>query len=217
MSSSDDVRAFLGAVSPTHDEIQHEMVAYADDHGFPIIGRQAGGLLQSVARARDAERVFEFGSGFGYSAYWFLQGMPTDGEVVLTEFDREEIELAEEFFERAGLADRAHFENGDALETVAQYDGPFDVVLIDHQKSMYPDAFEAVREKLPVGSVVIADNIMRTPVMAYFRGDADRPDGDSARGLVEYLEMIRADDDFHTIVLPVGNGLAISTRERAGH
>lgn len=210
-----ETRAFLRAVSPAHDEIQQEMAAYADDHGFPIIGAEAGGLLRSVARTADAQRVFEFGSGFGYSAYWFLQGMPADGEIVLTEFDADELEMAEEFFERAGLHDRARFEHGDAMTAVTRHDGPFDVVLIDHQKASYPDAFAAIRGKLPVGSVVVADNIMRSSVMQYFGADADLPDDDSARGLIEYVETVRSDEDFHTTILPIGNGLALSTRERA--
>lgn len=213
--SDAEAHAFLQAVSPTHDEIQQEMAAYADDHGFPIIGAEAGGLLRSLARVTDARRVFEFGSGFGYSAYWFLQGMPSDGEIVLTEFDADEIEMAEEFFERAGLDDRASFEYGDAMDAATHYEGPFDVVLIDHQKEMYPDAFAAIRGKLPVGSVVIADNIMRSSVIQYFGADAERPGDDSARGLIEYIETVRADDDFHATIVPVGNGLALSTRERA--
>jgi predicted O-methyltransferase YrrM len=214
MSTPDDATAFLRAVNPSHDAIQREMAAYADEHGFPIIGPQAGGLLRSIAGATGARRIFEFGSGFGYSAYWFLRGMPEDGEIVLTEFDADEIEMAEEFFERADLADRAHFEHGDAMDAVDRYEGPFDVVLVDHRKELYPAAFDAIREKLPRGAIVVADNIMRTPVMQYFGGDAERPTEASARGLVEYVEAVRADDDFHTVVLPVGNGLALSTRER---
>ncbi len=217
MSSPEAIDAFLQAISPSHDEIQREMASHAEDQGFPIIGREAGGFLQSMARATDAERVFEFGSGFGYSAYWFLQGMPDTGEVVLTEVDADELTMAEEFFDRAGLTDRAHFEHGDALETVAQFDGPFDVVLIDHQKERYTDAFEAIKKKLPVGGVVLADNVMRSSVVNYFGGNGTKADKDRSRGLVDYLQTVRADGAFHTVVAPVGNGLAISTRERTAN
>jgi caffeoyl-CoA O-methyltransferase len=60
----------------------------------------------------------------------------------------DEIEPAREFLGRAGLADRAAFEHGDAMEIVDRYDGLFDVVLIDHQKSRYADAFHSVRDRL---------------------------------------------------------------------
>jgi len=138
--------------------------------------------VRSVARATDARRVFEFGSGFGYSAYWFLRGMPDGGEIVLTEFDADEIEMAEEFFGEAGVADRAHFEHGGVMDAVTRYDGPFDVVLIDHQRGMHPEAFEAVRGKFPTGGVV-ADNVMQTPVVQYV---GERPRSQHARVRARY-------------------------------
>jgi len=219
MYLSEQAARYLRATGPKHSEIQREMAAHADEHNFPIIGPDAGGLLRAVARLRGAQRIFEFGSGFGYSASWFLQGMAADGEIILTEIDGGEIELAEEFFERAGLADRATFEQGDAMETVERYDGQFDVVLIDHQKHRYADAFEAIRDQLPVGSAVVADNIMRGAVdfrdlLPYFEDGEALPDDQNTRGIAEYVETVRADEDFHTVVLPVGSGLALTTREQ---
>lgn len=215
MATQDAIDRYRAAIRPAHDEIQAEMAAYAEEHGFPHIGPDAGSVLRSLARATDATRVFEFGSGFGYSATWFLAGMPPDGEIVLTEADADELDLGRDFLERAGLADRCHFELGDAHDAVDRHDGPFDVVLVDHTKAEYPAAFDAVRPKVPVGGVVAADNVMRDPVIAYFADDTPMPDDRRARGLVEYLQRVRDDPAFHTVVLPVGNGLAVSTREDA--
>ena len=219
MSLSDDAQRYLRATGPTHDAIHEEMAAYADEHGFPIIGPDAGGVLRSYAAATEARRIFEFGSGFGYSAYWFLQGMADGGEIVLTEIDDDELAMAEEYLERAGLSDRASFECGDAIEIAEDYEGPFDVVLIDHQKDRYADAFALVRDELPPGAVVIADNVLSGAVdyrdlLPYFESGESLPDDANTRGIADYLDTVRADDDFHTVVLPVGSGLAVSTRER---
>ena len=219
MDLPDDIERYLRATGPGHDDVQQEMVVAAAERQFPIIGPDAGGVLRSYARATNAMTVFEFGSGFGYSATWFLQGMPEEGTVVLTEFDEEEVEMAKTFFQEAGLTHRAIFEHGDAMDIVERYNGPFDLVLIDHQKEQYADAFEAVRDKLPVGSVVIADNVISgavslEDVLPYVEGKEGLPDESRARGIVRYLETVRADEDFHTVVLPVGNGLAVTTRER---
>jgi len=216
MYLSETAERYLRATGPTHDEIQAEMAAFASEEGFPIIGPDAGGLLRTLAVATGAERIFEFGSGFGYSAYWFLQGTP-DGEIVLTEFDAHELAMAEEFFEQAGLSGRATFEYGDAMETIERYDGPFDIVLVDHQKERYADAFDAVAEKLPVGSVVVADNVMRGPIdlealLAYFESGDPLPDDASTQGIAEYVETVRDAAGFQTTVVPVGSGLAITTR-----
>ncbi|WP_290816686.1 O-methyltransferase [Halovivax sp.] len=218
---ADDAKRYLRETGASHDAIHEEMAAHADEHGFPIIGPDAGGLLRSLAAATNAERIFEFGSGFGYSAYWFFQGMGAEGEIVLTEIDADELELGREFLEGAGLADRATFEHGDALEVAEGYEGPFDVVLIDHQKDRYAEAFELIRDELPVGGVVVADNIMRGAVdyrdiLPHLESGEALPDDENTTGIADYLETVRADEDFHTIVLPVGSGLAVTTRERRG-
>jgi predicted O-methyltransferase YrrM len=211
----DDVAGFVRTAGPEHDAIQNEMADYAAEHGFPIIGPDSGGVLRLLARLTGAERVFEFGSGYGYSAYWFLRGGAD--HVVLTEFDEEELEMGEEFLERAGWHDRATFEYGDAMAAIERHDGPFDVVLVDHQKHRYADAFEAVRSKVPPGSVVVADNIMGGPVdyrTVHGGLDDGLPEdaGESTRGIVEYLRRVRGDDAFETVVLPVGSGIAVSNR-----
>ena len=217
MYLSETVQRYLRATGPTHDEIQAEMAAFAEREGFPIIGPDAGGLLRSMTAMTQAELVFEFGSGFGYSAYWFLQGMPDSGEIVLTEFDEDELAMAEDFFDRAGLTDRAHFEYGDAMDTIENYDGPFGVVLIDHQKERYADAFEAVRDDLPVGSVVVADNVLRGPIdiddlLAYFESGDPLPDDARIQGIADYVDTVREAPGFQTTIVPVGSGLAVTTR-----
>lgn len=212
----DHTERFLAATSPEHTDVQERMAAHAADHDFPIIGPVAGGVLRLLARLTDAEWVFEFGSGFGYSASWFLRGRAD--HVICTEFDAEEAETGAEFMREAGEADRVTFEVGDAMETVAAYDGPFDVVLIDHQKHRYADAFEAIEPKLAPGAVVVADNIMRGPIdmsdlLAYFDEGVDLPpDNSDTHGIAEYVDTVRANEGFETSVLPVGSGITVSTR-----
>ena len=214
----DDLARFVRTTGPAHDEIQAEMADYADERGFPIVGPEVGGTLRLLARLTDARRVFEFGSGFGYSAYWFLRGMD-GGEVVLTEVDADELAMAREFFERADLTDYATFEEGDAIGIVDDYDGPFDLVLVDNEKHRYVEAFEAVREKVPVGGVVVADNVMAGPVdfetlLAHVDGDSMDDVDEATRGIADYLDTVRGDEAFETVVLPLGEGIAVSTRVR---
>lgn len=212
----DETRRFVRAAVP-EDELAAEMDAHADELGFPIVGREAGQFLRVLARIAGAKRVFEFGSGFGYSAYWFAEALPEDGEVVLTEFDEENLAQAREFLGRAGLADRATFERGDAMETIERYDGPFDVVLIDHQKENYPDALDAVRDKVRDGGVIVADNAMVAgsldfeSILASLEGDDPETD-DATAGVAEYLKTVRDDPAFETSVLPLGQGIAVSYR-----
>ncbi|WP_227377400.1 O-methyltransferase [Haladaptatus halobius] len=212
----DETRRFLRAAIPEPDETLREMEERGED--FPTVGREVGQFLRLLARAVDAKRIFEFGSGFGYSAYWFAGALSEDGEIVLTEYDADELREAREFLERGGFADRAVFENGDANETIDRYDGPFDVVLVDHNKDGYPEALGAVREKVAPGGVVVADNAMVSgiqdfdAILAALEGDDPEMD-DETRGIAEYLLTMRDDPAFETSVVPLGEGIAVSYRK----
>ncbi|MFB6142497.1 MAG: O-methyltransferase [Halorientalis sp.] len=222
---TDATAAFARAVGPAPDAVIAEMDERAEREGFPTVGPAVGGWLQVLARLVGARRVFEFGSGFGYSAYWFARALPADGEVVLTEVDADELELAREYLARGGFDDLARYELGDAVETVADVAGPFDVVLLDNEKHRYREAFEAVRPKVAEGGVVVADNAMAGAGVDFTAveellardkvsddGEDDVAVGESTRGVAAYLRRVRSDPDFETALLPLGEGVAVSCR-----
>lgn len=214
----EDVNWLATAIAPDPDDVLRDMDARAERESFPHVGPAVGGWLALLARAVDARRVFEFGSGFGYSAYWLARELPADGEAVLTEIDADELALAEDYFERGGLADRARFEHGDAMDVVEGVEGPFDLVLVDHQKERYADAFEAIREKVAPGGVVAADNAVTAgpidpaDVRALLAGEDAPAASDASRGIAAYLDRVRTDDSFTTGLLPLGEGLSVSVK-----
>lgn len=202
---------FLDAMTASGDSVIREMEAYGETHGPTTVGRPVGQLLRILAGLSGAERVFEFGSGYGYSGYWFALG---GAEVVLTDVDESTLDRAREFFEQGGLADRATFELGDAHEIFERHDGPFDVVFVDHDKERYAEAFATAREKLAPGGLVVVDNAMISTSIQFERlvvaleGD-DPALNDSTRGVADFLQTARDDEDFETSVLPVGEGVAV--------
>jgi len=213
----DVTEAFARTLAPERDDVIEAMDERADREGFPTVGPAVGGWLRLLARAVDAERVFEFGSGYGYSAYWVAPAIPDDGQIVLTEIDKDELDDARENLAAGGFANRARFEHGDAIETVDDYDGPFDLVLIDNEKHRYAEAFEAVRDKVAPGGIVAADNAIEAgpldfeDVHALVRGE-DVEANEMSRGMADYLETVRDDPAFETSLLPLGEGMAVSIR-----
>ncbi|MFP4633149.1 MAG: O-methyltransferase [Halobacteriales archaeon] len=230
---ADDVTEYAEALGPPADDVIREMERHARQTGFPVVGRAAAGWLAQTARMTDATRVFELGSGFGYSAYWFARELPPDGEVVLTERDNDLLELARDNLERGGLDGRATYEQGDALETMRQDRRQNDVVFVDVDKESYPDALELALDRLAPGGAVVADNVMTAgdtdagdvvnyPALhALQTDDADFEDVEmpasaepGTRGVHTYLERLRRDERLQTTLLPLGDGLAVSVLKR---
>lgn len=214
---SDAVGRLLERTGPPADDVLMEMDERAEREGFPTVGPAAGRALALCTRLLGARSVLELGSGFGYSAYWVARALPVDGSVVLTERDAALLADAQSYFERGGLADRAVFACGDAIELAEQYDGPFDLVVLDHNTHDYVRGFDTIREMVVPGGAVVADNVVATDsgltveeLLATL--DGDPAPNERAQVTADFYEHVRAAPDFETHVLPVGEGLAVSCR-----
>lgn len=161
------------------------------------VGRATGTLLNLLAKQACARRILEVGSSFGYSTVWLAEAArAVHGKVISLELKAEKTGYATAQLTRAGLADFVEFRLGDALETLAALEGPFDLVLIDLWKNLYVPVFELLHPKLAPGALVIADNMIE-PASA-------RPHAQA------YRHAVHVARDMTSVLLPVGNGIELS-------
>lgn len=191
-------------------EVDHPILKEMGDYGrsveFPIIGPQVGRLLNLLARSINAKRVLELGSGYGYSAMWFALALPPGGQVVMTEGEDKNSERAREYFRRAGIADRAVFNVGEALHSAQNVNGLFDIVFCDMSKEDYPAALTIARDKLRVGGYFICDNMLWSGRLI---GGDNEP---STRGIRDLTRQLTHAQDFVTTILPIRDGVSLSLR-----
>ena len=123
-----------------------------------MVGRIEGRLLEFLVRLTGASRVLELGTFTGYSSLSMARGLPDGGRVITCDVSDETTAIAKRYAEEAGLDDRIEYRLGPGLETIAQLDGPFDLVFIDADKGGYLDYYEAVMPKLADDGLIIFDN-----------------------------------------------------------
>lgn len=214
----DGVDAVFSALRGDSDPILAEMEARADRDGFPTVGQEVGAFLHWCVEAGDVSRIFECGSGFGYSAYWMARALPPDGTIVLTEIDRDELADAQAYFAAGDLPDVARFERGDALEILDAEPGSFDLILLDHENERYREGLEVAESKIAPGGIVLADNVLHswefdpTAVADALESDGPAGENDSLAGVVEYLRYATSHPTFATCLLPLGEGICASVR-----
>ncbi len=126
-----------------------------------MVGEVEGRFLEFLVRLSGARRVLELGTFTGYSSLSMARGLPDGGRVITCDVDPETTAIARRYAEEAGLAERIEYRLGPALETIAQLEGPFDLVFIDADKPNYPNYYEAVLPKLADNGLIIADNALR--------------------------------------------------------
>jgi predicted O-methyltransferase YrrM len=147
-----------------------------------------GKLLHLLARIQRARTILELGTLGGYSTIWLARALPPDGRLVTLEANAPYAEAARRNLERAGLGDLVDVRVGPALETLADVDGPFDLVFLDADKANNPAYLEAALELTRPGALIVADNVVRDG--AVVDGASDDP---SVRGVRRFLELLAAD------------------------
>jgi predicted O-methyltransferase YrrM len=170
-----------------------------------VVGR----FLYQTTLIRKATRIFELGSGYGYSTLWFAKAVQRlgGGEIFHTDGDRRNSEQAKGYLGRAGVVDFIRFIVGDAIAALRQTPGPFDLIYMDIDKHQYPDALPAIREKLPPGGVLIVDN------MLWFGRVVDKNDTTaSTEGIRRFTRSLWTDPEFFTTMVPLRDGFVISVR-----
>ena len=187
-----------------------EIEAFANERGFPIVGRNVGVTLEVLARSVGARRVMELGSGFGYSAYWHARAVGMGGEIHLTDGDPENEVTAAGYLKRAGLADRIVFHVGDAVTEMERLEGDFDVVFCDIDKDGYPAAWRAASERIRIGGLYVCDNVLWYGRVAAEDPDDRRPHYTEA--VLEHNRLIAEDERYLSTIVPTRDGVMVAIR-----
>lgn len=197
---------YLQGAMPARDPVLQEMEAYAGEVGFPIIGPQSGQVLFQLARISRPSKIFEMGSGFGYSAHWLLKGSP-GASIVCTETRDENIKRAEDWLGRAGLWDRVTYHCSTAQEVLAGRDEPVDFIFNDVDKHQYPEVFSLAMDHLNPGGILVTDNML-------WHGQVADPGitDDSTEGIRSYIRMMYNTEGVISSIVPTGDGLGISIK-----
>ena len=197
-----------GLVPPRPPELA-AMEAHAAEHGFPIIGPVAGNLCYQAARMIGARSIFELGSGYGYSTAWFARAVRENGGGVVhhTVWEEELSRQARGHLERLGLADLVQFHVGEAVGTLSQHPGPFDIIFNDIEKDAYPASLPVIKERLRSGGVLIIDNMLWG---GRILDPQDR--AASTQGVRESTRLLTSDPDWIVTLAPIRDGVILAYR-----
>lgn len=123
-----------------------------------------GRFLYASARAINARNIVEFGTSFGISTlYLAAAAADTGGRVTGSEFHENKVEKARANLGDAGLAGCAEIRSGDARQTLANVQGPIDLLFLDGAKDLYIEILKMLEDRLRPGAMVIADNADHLP------------------------------------------------------
>jgi caffeoyl-CoA O-methyltransferase len=208
-TASAQLRAYLDALVPERPAELAAMERDARETGFPIIGAAAGQFCYLVARLAGARRVFEMGSGFGYSTAWFARAVQENGGGVVHHvvWDAELSRRARRHLDALGFSGLVEYHVAEAVAELERTDGGFDLIFNDIDKAAYPSSLAVIQRKLRPGGVLVIDNMLWSGRI--FDDDDASP---ATVGVREFTRLITADPGWIVSLVPIRDGLVVAQR-----
>jgi caffeoyl-CoA O-methyltransferase len=208
----DYISTYLDGLVPARQAEMQSMEAYAKQIGFNIIGTASGQLCYQIARIAGARRIFEMGSGFGYSTAWFARAVQENGggEVYHVVWDANLSQQARQHLGVLGFGSNGskvtvHYRVSEAIQALKETEGPFDLIFNDIDKHAYPESLPVIRAKLRTGGVLIVDNLL------WHGRIFDKSDQtENTSGVREFTRLITTDPAWITTIVPIRDGVLVA-------
>lgn len=204
-----DLRSYLDSLVPKRPRELQIMEEYAREHGFPIVGPASGQFCYLQARLIGAKRVFELGSGYGYSTAWFCRAVRENGggEVHHVVWDKDLSNRARRHLDSLGYGDIVRFTVGEAVTALSHAEGSFDLIFNDIEKEAYPASLPVIAEKLRSGGLLIVDNLLWSG-RVFDPSDSEA----STQAIREFTRLVVNDPGWVATLVPIRDGLLVAQK-----
>ncbi|WMJ82129.1 O-methyltransferase [Clostridium sp. MB40-C1] len=202
---------YIRNLIPKEDGILKELEDYAEEHRVPIVQKEVANFLKLMVTMNKPKRILELGTAIGYSSILMSLSSNEIGKITTIERDIEMIKLAKENIKKYGFEDSIEILEGDCLEVLEGLDGKYDMIFMDAGKGHYNHFLPHCLRLLNEDGVIVADNVL-------FRGMVASDELVKRRKITivkrmrTYLELVSNDKELITSVIPMGDGIAVTTR-----
>ncbi|GAA0334475.1 O-methyltransferase [Bacillus carboniphilus] len=216
MNNSDfsAIKQYISDLYVEKDPLFQEMEQYATEHSVPIMEKDGLETLRHYLRFLNPEKILEIGTAIGYSALKMNDACP-NSIVYTVERDLVRVNEANDFIARKNKANHVHIIVGDALEVSDQVTlhAPFDVLFIDAAKGQYKKFFELYSPLVRKGGFIFSDNVLFKGLVAEVNMERSSKRIEKMIDKIKhYNEWLYTNPSYDTVILPVGDGLAVSRK-----
>lgn len=188
-----------------------ELEDFAVKGHVPIVQKEVANFLRFFVISKKPKRILELGTAIGYSAILMCIASGSTCEITTIERDKRMIDIAQNNIVKYNFQDKINILEGDCLEVLSNLHEKYDMIFMDAGKGHYKEFFPHCMRLLKDDGIIIADNVL-------FRGMVANDDLVERRKITivkrmrSYLEMVSKDEKLVTSVIPMGDGVAITTR-----
>lgn len=204
--------AFIHSLDKGNTGILCEIEKEARENYVPIIRREMQSLLRLLLAMKQPRTILEVGTAVGFSSVFMCENNPVSCKIVTIENYEKRIPIARENFKRAGKEECIQLLEGDAMEVMAELTGPFDFIFMDAAKGQYIHFLPEVMRLLAPGGTLVSDNVLQDGDILESRFAVTRRNRTIHKRMREYLYELTHHPKLTTAILPIGDGVTISSK-----
>nr|WP_246366978.1 O-methyltransferase [Paraliobacillus salinarum] len=192
-----------------------ELETYATLNQVPIMEPLGIDFLTQLIRIKQPKKILEIGTAIGYSALRMLEAYPQTS-IITIERDEARYKQALINLEKYDQANKIKVIFGDALESeeIVRNEGPYDVLFVDAAKGQYKRFFELYAPMLANDGIIISDNVLFKGLVASEEISDVKRKNNLVNKIKAYNQWLTSHSDYHTSIIPIGDGVAITTRKQ---
>lgn len=190
------------------DQIEREALASE----VPIIRKEMQGFFKWFLAAQKPMNILEVGTAVGFSALLMAENTSPRCRITTIESYERRIPVARENFRRAGMEERIRLLEGDAAEILPALEGSYDLIFMDAAKGQYIHFLPEVLRLLSPDGALISVNVLQDGDIIESHYAVTRRNRTIYKRMRDYLYTLTHHPALVTAVLPVGDGITVSTR-----
>jgi len=203
---------YINSLDRGNTEVLDTIEREALDSYVPIIRKEMQSFLKLLLAMQKPKRILEVGTAVGFSAILMAEYNPYPCEIVTIENYEKRIPIARENFVRAGKEQQITLIEGDATEVLKTLDEPFDMIFMDAAKGQYINFMPDILRLLKKDGVLVSDNVLQDGDIIESHFVVTRRNRTIHKRMREYLYELTHRDDLVTAVLPIGDGITVSSK-----
>lgn len=218
MITKERITSYINSLDKELPPELYDLEKEAYDNKVPIIKRDTQGVIRFLLTILKPRSILEVGTAIGFSALFMSEYSSKDCKITTIEKVPMRIVEARKNFnsDKFSHRDKITLIEGEALKVLKNLvseEKSYDFIFLDAAKAQYMNFLPELMKLLDVGGILITDNVLQDGTVINSRYSITRRDRTIHTRMREYLYTITHMDELETIILPVGDGVAISYRK----
>lgn len=206
--------SFINSLDSGNPDYLNELEEYARATDVPIVRTEMQSFLRFLMKMKQPMTILEVGTAIGFSALLMSEYAPQGCRITTIEKYEKRIPLAKENFKKAGKDHLITLLEGDALEILPKLTEQYDFIFMDAAKGQYIHFLPDILRLLAPNGLLVSDNVLQDGDVLESRFAVTRRNRTIHGRMREYLYTLKHMEELTTTILPLGDGVALSTNNK---